>query len=210
MPVLFSGDKKILYIHVPKTGGVSVENFLRQYGTIVGVRDDIKIPKGFPCSVQHFHGTLLESIFSTDESQLAHDFNSVIMTVRNPLSRVISEYKYQKMRNKRLGGGVFPGFHQWWKESLDKTLKDPYHADNHFRPQNEFEAFNPTIFKLEEGLTSVEAHIEKILERSGSLPIQYQNESLVEVSSPSVETIASIQKFYSTDYDKYGYSKIYL
>ena len=47
--------------------------------------------------------------------------------------------------------------------------------NNHFRPQNEFEVFNPKIFKLENGFEGLFKYVENELEskKLGNIQIEY-------------------------------------
>ena len=101
MPILTTGTKRILYIHVPKTGGTSVEDLLRSYGgdlTLYSPRN-----AGLPCVAQHFHGEVLRELLGLGNSvgnrADEHGFDFIFMTVRHPISRLLSEYRHQRGSN---------------------------------------------------------------------------------------------------------------
>ena len=82
-----------------------------------------------PCPPQHFPGPLLERLFRGD------DFDYAFIIVRNPVYRMFSEYRYRRKLE-----GVTDGFSEWLDSALEGFKKDPYHLQNHMRPQVEFRA----------------------------------------------------------------------
>ena len=86
---------------------------------------------GFPCSPQHFHGTLLEQLFGAEE------FDWAFMVVRHPVGRMVSQYRYEVHRRRQPLPA--PPFFRWLRETILARRDNPYVRDNHLRPQHEFE-----------------------------------------------------------------------
>ena len=76
-------DINTLYIHVPKTGGVSIDFFLAKYSSIDYYAGDNTI-----CSYEHYTPNMLKSIIS--------DYDNLIKfaTFRNPYDRIVSLYHW--------------------------------------------------------------------------------------------------------------------
>lgn len=195
MPVIRISDKQVLFIHVPKTGGSSIEARLTELGPVqLGAQN---ARNGFPCSPQHFHNTLLEQLFG------AEDFDWAFMIVRHPVSRMVSQYRFE-IHKRRLPRPA-PPFTRWLSETLLARRDNPYLRDNHMRPQHEFEAFGAEVFRFEDGLDAplvafgraVGVAVEGVLhwrKRSAAMPV-----------APSDADVALIRRAYAEDFERYGY-----
>ena len=144
MPVFAKKDKSILFIHVPKAGGSSIEKLATQLGwsEIFSIRgkslNDIHYCKA---SLQHLHAAVLQEIFHFSE------FDSIFTIVRHPFARMKSEYYWQvtqKLTNHRVS--------EWIELAFSRFQEDPFVYDNHIRPQVEFVPpyDYANVFKVEE------------------------------------------------------------
>lgn len=147
-------NTSILYIHIPKAGGGSIEEFLEEnkYKRTIWTAKPWKFSK---CSAQHMHAELLNTFLHLDR------IDYIFATVRNPVHRMISEYKWRIRRD--IAGN---GFHQWYDEARRKYQADNYYADNHMRPMHEFITSGCTAFKLEDGFSSIPGTIEEALSKT--------------------------------------------
>lgn len=164
MPLLSYQGRQIFYAHCPKAGGTSVEEFLLQYGVLAyydrnwfGRRQKNLMDEGhFPCSPQH--------LIWADFLKLHGSIPDVVFTVvRNPMSRLVSEYKFQRRYRPALKWVYRCGFSVWLRAMLRLQKKHKYLADNHFRPQTEFAPEWSVVFRLEDGMGSVEAFLTGVL-----------------------------------------------
>lgn len=196
MPLVRTPSGNLLFIHIPKTGGTSVERHLAgSFDVELIGRDAAR--KG-PCKLQHYHGALLEEALK--DVPVAMSF----MIVRHPVDRIVSEFKFQTRKPTRFWRGL--SFSRWLRRNLARTARDPFNRDNHFRPQVEFEAFGPAIFRFEEGLQPC---FQWLQEKIGLPPpaadihVWKSRDRKVDVSGDDLE---AIRAFYKADFDRYGYA----
>ena len=157
MPVYRINNKNVLFIHVPKTGGTTVESFLEMHGKTSLHNQGVKLLKPLSNSVltrslplQHFHAELLEAMFAPDF------FDYTFMIVRDPLERLKSEYRHSRALG-RLDTRL--NFEYWVRLMLGLTTCAPNLRNNHFRPQSQFKCFNAEVFKLEDGMEYILASV---------------------------------------------------
>lgn len=206
MPVFTKDNKNFLFIHVPKTGGTSIETVFYQSGWNISYVDfggQGSLNHLRRCSPQHMHKEMLQSIFNLDK------FDEIFMLVRNPYKRLCSEYCWANRANLDSAMAIDP----WVKEAIKAYTKDNYILDNHLRPQNEFQVPNTVVYKLEQGFESVlkdienRHHIKLKIEDKREL----SSERISGVSPDKVEMDQSTKKLiydhYFTDFQSYGYAE---
>jgi hypothetical protein len=199
VPILDAANKRILYIHVPKTGGSSVERMLSTLGRLTFTQPTAS--SRFPCTPQHWHGEVLKNLFGDGA-----EFSSVFMTVRHPFTRLESEYRYRVGHYSRLSF-LIPSFGRWVRNAFKSYEKNPYVYGNHIRPQVAFDVFNPTVFKLEDGLQAVPQHLVKLLGLSTVPEIQHLNETSKQRRFGWSDRLEKqVRQFYQQDFDRFGYS----
>lgn len=64
MPVFVKNNLKVLYVHIPKTGGTYIEDLFRQNGFDVKFWESNLLGGALRCSPQHYHHELLNNIFT--------------------------------------------------------------------------------------------------------------------------------------------------
>ncbi len=134
-------NKNILFLHVPKCGGGSVEKFFRDNGFIEELRCIDHRLRSYRCSPQHWHAELLAPLINVDS------FDYIFSVVRNPIHRLVSEYKW-KVAHPWASAGI----DDWYIRCRDAYKENQYIFDNHFRPQVEFLLPSAKVFLLENGL----------------------------------------------------------
>ncbi len=162
MPLFTRQDRSVLYIHVPKTGGTSVEHFLTANGFAAEYLDAGgagSLNSYRRCPPQHMHAQQLMAILRPWRC------GYVFATVREPLARIVSEYR---MRARTQDG--FPRLPAWVDQSLKRYAEDPYIFENHLRPQVEFIIPGCDVFRQEDGIGAglverIEARLDTVLER---------------------------------------------
>ena len=113
MPLLHSKAATVYYAHVPKAGGTSIEDYLiAQFGPLSlydpywTARSQPGWPQKFACSDQHL-------VWADACALMESPPDLVFGMVRDPLGRVISEYRFQSRHNRKMGWLTRRGFSVW-------------------------------------------------------------------------------------------------
>jgi len=212
MPLYRFDRKVVLFIHIPKTGGTSVEGILRRHASEALFFPGV--PEGMRCTPHHLHAAPLENLIPPGFVDYA------FCVVRNPVDRLVSEFYYRhRPRNiLRVRSGLWQkrvatenaeqqqlsrAFGKWLSKNMKRYRKDSYLLDNHFRPQSEFACYqNAEVFRLEDGLSVV---IEKIEEITGVRlgELDRHNASVRRTFMIDPNTIEKIREFYRPDFRYY-------
>lgn len=210
MPIFKRENKVVLFIHIPKAAGSSIEKIAVNSGwtesfSIRGKSlNDISY---FKASPQHLHAEVLNALF------YLNDFCSVFTVVRNPFDRFKSEYYWQLSQ-----GITSDTVEEWIKNTFKGYSENPYIYDNHIRPQIEFiqNIENIEIFKLEEyGIKKAQMIFEnktssiKLKSRIKRIFLRPYHEKR-SIKDPVIETkfrqnYEKIVEFYYSDYERFVY-----
>lgn len=203
MPIFDINGQRVLYVHVPKTGGSSIEEALAAHGRMSFKKSSV--PDGFPCTPQHFHAQQLIDLFPSWREA----FDLVFVTVRDPKSRLESEYRF-RMQGLRQAfpGKPMPPFSVWSMHFLQEARKNPFVLDNHLRPQSEFILPGARVFKYEDGLASCLMEVAGLLGVRGEISLPHLNQSIGPGAGQvtwSIELEAAFLDFYARDYETLSY-----
>ena len=202
MPLYVKDGKSVLHMHVPKTAGTALRAFFQRNG----FREEL-FDGGGPqslnhlrrCAPQHLDATQIMALFRPARI----DF--VFMTVREPLSRVVSEYRMQARERSNIA--ALP---EWFMQMSRDFVENNYVAENHFRPQSDFWLPNCHIFRIEEGLGD---NLISLLEQRTRLALPHREirshnaDSGTPVDPKDVERIKPlVEDFYRQDYLRFGYA----
>jgi len=197
--------RKLLFIHVPKAGGTSIERRLQRDGWSMSFRATGRTEEHFPLrrvSPQHYHGELLSETLRLDA------FDVIFMVVRDPLARFRSEYAH---RNRDPGQGKAEVVAAWTEAVLGRYQRDPYVLDNHLRPQHEFVVPNVQIYRLEDGIKTMMTDLNERFDVGVPTDIGRRLNSNVEgrLGSREVEITPELEErlmtMYAADYQIFGY-----
>ena len=163
MPLLRLSEKLIYFSHIPKTGGTSIEAYMKTKGSI-GFCSPDKLSGAFKTTPQHFQSEIASTLLPPQmlDAQFA--------VIRDPMTRLQSEYRWRGSKrgvviqrnppphvqllrklHKGLGRRALD-FDTWVRLTLDGFAKDPWIYDNHIRPQSEFVTKDHVLFAFEHGL----------------------------------------------------------
>jgi len=207
MPLYILDNTQIFFAHVPKTGGSSVQEYMaRRFGTeSISIFGKTKrqmeragVGTGMIICPTHLTATDLEDFIP---KIVKHKF----AVVRDPVKRMISEYKFQT------GHSVTTNFSfsTWLRIMFYATKKDVRACDNHIRPQVDLIPEGSEIFRLEDGFDQM---IEWLDEKTGTtrddLTVgHFLKKSAKKDFALSKQDIELIIDFYKDDYERLGYEK---
>jgi hypothetical protein len=203
MPIYRIRDRNVLFIHVPKTGGTSIEAFLEGLGPSALHNQGHKLLRPYrealfapSLAMQHFHADLLEAMFPSGF------FDYAFMVVRNPVDRFASEYRHSVALN-RLDSRL--PVNLWSHLVLTVAGLAPSLSNNHYRPQAEFQCFGAEVFRFESGIPAI---LDQLAERLGVPPPHLTPH---EKRSPDVDVrlspqiVARLARVYARDFQIFGY-----
>jgi len=209
MPTFVKDDRALLFVHVPKTGGTTVESMLKDAGWSMGFWSRLQDePKGQTrlrtCSPQHYHAALLRQVV-----RIAR-FDHIAVIVRHPEARFRSEFAWAH-RNKPEVAGDEKTVEEWARRVTTNYAKDHFLRDNHIRPQAEFVLPGSAVFKFEDGLADVIAKMNANwdLGLAATVPHEKNSGTKGAISSRDVvlndATRALVREFYAADFEAFGY-----
>ncbi|WP_460465946.1 sulfotransferase family 2 domain-containing protein [Arthrobacter pigmenti] len=207
MPILRKDGRNILFIHVPKTGGTTIEKVFQNSG-YRALYLDSKVGRGSVnslrrCSPQHLHAELLRQTFRIQ------NFDFLFLISRDPIARFKSEYIW---RNRKKAFSVDErSVENWGMKSFQDYTADPYIFDNHLRPQIDFHIPGTFIYKLEDGLENI---VNELNDRfdcglETEIPKIYDSKARTGYSSKDVALSTrmeqGIRETYREDFRLFGY-----
>lgn len=221
--------EKLIFIHIPKTGGISIEEYLQSYYGYVrnalllnhsyGTYND-RTNSGFTI-YPHMHYPLVNLIKELNNNNIEVDNTwNIFSIVRNPYNKFISALFYAPRNDFKYNYITLPENQRWYylNQSLDNYLNSDinrnYHS-NHILPQYKF--FEDTdldykIFKFEDGLEN--ALINLGFKVEGKIKHFLKTSNHVGYELPSYENmytkyfIEYINSTYSKDFEKFGYKML--
>ena len=207
MPVFLKEDHKVLYVHVPKTGGTTIEQAFKDAGWTVLLRETSnshpRLHKLRTTSPQHYQATLLAETLHLDK------FTFTFMTTREPLSRFRSEYV---MRNHESLTLTEAAVDDWAARTFQRYAANPYVYDNHIRPQSEFVVESALVYQLEAGMETLLAELNTRIPGAGltaRVERKLTSEKRAGARSEDVPLSASLEsrlrEFYADDFQQFGY-----
>lgn len=197
MPFIQHNGKRVLFIHIPKAGGTSVETWMKSVAPLRLF--SIGIPRASRCTPQHYRAQDIRALLGEDF------FNLSVTVVRNPYDRVASEYRMQAQIARQGFWKSAPDFSTWLEENLSRQTREPFHLDNHLRPQWEFIGNEVEVFRLEDGLAAPLARLAEVL---GLAPPETPPHELRGEPQDIAWDVADrirVQTHYAKDFERFGY-----
>ncbi len=193
---------KFTFIHIPKTGGTSIENSLYINGINVGrfankkkvlfQRDKYKCDSLWHIPYKKF-------------------VNNSFCIIRNPYERIISEYKYRKISNT--GNCNCEKFLLFTKNKLKTFEKKPSVNDCHYIEQNTFSEKADVVIFFENLKKRVGKFLNKFnvtikLTKDNSQEKFCKKDQYLNVSCIDNELGRVINRIYFKDFKKFGYKML--
>ena len=195
MPLFRFPNTILHFVHIPKSGGSTIESGLRQMGGKAALLSASKL--GFTtCTVQHMHAEVHSKLIPPG----FYDYGFAV--VRNPLDRLVSEYRMRVTEKEDPAP-----FDEWARKVLRRSRKDPYVFDNHIRPQHEYLTPGIEVFKFEDGIETIMKKVAEKLEVSPPEELPHKRKSEKFDVQISDETVTMVERFYRKDYRLYGYER---
>jgi hypothetical protein len=184
---------KWVFIHIPKTGGTSIQHSLSLNDQYVLNPNKFPVPQHLP---------LMETCarFNLD----LNDAYFVFSIIRNPYSKLISEY----MWNPDFKNGTFDALIAHAENIVDTRAYSVTRFGDHFRPQCEFfnHDYNVQIVRFENFESDWNKHVEPIVGLSYN-DIGVANFSTYKCSIEiSQNQRKRIHKIYKNDFKRFGYN----
>ncbi len=207
MPVYAKNQFRILLVHVPKTGGTSVESALRKFGWTEGliVHAAVKYLRHFRITPQHYHAEILNEVINWPEIDMA------VSLCRHPFDRMKSEYYWQKMVG--LIDDISP--EDWFHTVTTSYRANASFCDNHIRPQVDFLCQNRdvSVHRLEDGGVEKIIYLackmappnlfQRVGYRGSVWSLRSKKSSIIEEQFIPLRPM--IEDFYAIDMEKFGY-----
>lgn len=204
MPLFTKDSRSIVFVHIPKTAGTSVESHFRANGWSMSfwsyARDEGRV-----ASDQHLlYSELAARIPGMDEM-----YSFAI--VRHPIKRLISEWRWQRWHQKRFKDTLS----EFVRRVADSLATDKVYWDNHWRPQSDFLAPGlDRICKLED----LERDYPVVIAESGAgfdplLPHENRSKTLFQKylhwrfkNDLTDEDLKIVSEVYAEDFESLGYT----
>lgn len=157
-----------------------------------------------PSSPQHL-------IWEDAERVLPCPPDVVFALVRDPVDRMVSEYRFQreKRRGSRFGRYLarLP-FSLWLRLMLHLVRLNPYAFDNHLRPQSDFVPDGAAIFRLEDGMKPLGLWVAEQTGYPDNFPTEFPQHLSGTGVMPQISARDKglIRKAFSKDCDRFGYT----
>jgi len=216
MPIIKYNTRTLHFAHIPKCAGSSVESYIKKINGAELAFVDISFvgnPAKKPWNIsspQHIDGASFARLFPRSF------FDSFFAVVRDPLSRLKSAYKFQRIVEKKIASSQ--PLDLFIKKQLQTNYANVGWMDNHFLPQSRLLYPNTgyQIFKLErDGLGPVKKYIDnQLFGNAIDLKMPFENaakkidsfdQSDLELSLESIEILNEI---YKDDFMRFKYPKI--
>ncbi|MDK9701673.1 MAG: sulfotransferase family protein [Sulfuritalea sp.] len=201
MPFIECNGKRLLFIHIPKTGGTSIEESMKDVADVCfcsrAIPPSLKVPP------EHFTWSDYAALFP------AGHFDYAFAVIRNPYHRIESEYRMRAILSSQGLWGATAGFSVWLANSIHQAGRDKHFLANHFRPQVEFLGSGVRVFRYEDRLDEI---INRVSEESG-VRITLSGKRFLSGDAYGKEIewdaqdIQLVNEFYRADFEELGYQK---
>lgn len=216
MPLVRLRNGKLLYyVHVPKSGGTAVEDYLFARFKSIGFLDRRYSGR----SVQErWTRTPPQHVIEPIRRELLPDtlFDALFATVRHPATRLRSAFLFARDLE-----GTIPSHERFtgFLERLPRVLAtDPDSFNGHFRRMRDLVPDAATTFRLEDGLTELVNWLDdqagevtqprRVARVNDMARVFAAKQIALEPITLTPDICSLIAKIYVADYDRFGYEVI--
>jgi hypothetical protein len=221
--------EKLIFVHVPKTGGSSVEEFImNHYGykrneclLCHGFGIDLNSPEHdlFPYPTMHYKLKTILRIAEANKAQIDNTW-TIFTIVRNPYYKFLSELFFQHYTSLKYNYHMLPDtakgmyLNSCIDEYFNHPFKKNYHSYHSLEQYKFFEDVNINyqIFKFEEGLENI---VKKLgFEIKEKFPHLLDISSNAGVPKPNYSKmltpylVETINTRYEKDFEVFGYKML--
>ena len=195
--MVWSHKEKIIFVHIPKTGGTTVEHYLNLKNCIQGYCVIKNV------AFHHFNWSDYNKLLGNEIYNKYFKFS----IVRNPIDRCISEYYWTPLNFGYKKGASFDQFLTEVEDIVkNKRFFDSLYHD-HFQSQSYYILDNnkvmvDKIFRFENFL-----EITDFLSKYTTKEIKPQNASNIKKLKPTEKQIEKIYQIYKEDFENFNYKK---
>lgn len=175
---IFVKSTGILFVHIPKTGGSSITQWLLERG-----------------------GAYSDGYTHTALQHTRHDLSSVwsFCVVRNPWDRMVSTYHYAK---RITGGDQYMSFHEWLKTGINYRR----HWYSVSTPQLDWIKVRPTMIMRFENLAHDFSKVQERFNDYEPLPFVNTTEHLPYQNYYDDWSRQLVQNLFQADITEFGYT----
>lgn len=201
MPFIEHNGQRILFIHIPKTGGSSIEHWLGQQAPLRF--KTMGKPIATKSTPQHLRFSDMADLFGKDY------FDYAFTIVRNPYDRIASEYRMQAIQKSGNIWKDFIPFDRWLESMMELREEDSWARDNHLRAQWQFTSKHVEVFRYEDGLDDAVAQIASATGLTAS-PLEklVSSEQFKGEIDWDVPDYIRVQEAYRRDFKQFGYERL--
>lgn len=209
MPYFKNKNVNILFIHIPKTGGTSLEKYFENKYSILLNEDSLYTtnPSDFYNGISYQHQFYKTIKMNNTKFKIDYSNIKIISIVRNPYNRIVSDLFFKNIIKEHFTQvEVFDAIKEYLEE-LDETK-----YDNHRVPQYLF-----LLDENDEILKNVQIMKTETLNDDMKAIGYYDFNNFDQVSHVknknyysylNVESVKLINNFYDKDFDYFNYKKI--
>lgn len=212
MPFFKIDSRLVYYAHVPKCGGSSIANYLRdRFGALAFYdtrhHDGPEAARWTKSSPQHVDAAALETLIPLSF------FSAMFTFVRHPVSRVVSSYHFQAEVEQLIDPET--SFSDWLRGLAAGDAATPFAFDNHIRPMSDIVPEGATVFHMEHGMDQMIPWLDGLAGRADgpraiprdNIRGQYAKDGAGggRAVTPSPEDLALIEQIYAQDFERFGY-----
>ena len=199
MPLIDYRGTRVLFVHVPKTGGSSVETWMRGLAPLQFASSGV--PDGCKVTPTHYTWNDLSAHLPPETVDYA------FMLVRNPFARIASEYRMRWLVS-RDNHFSLPAFAPWLERAMAAYRREATHLDNHIRPQWHFASRRVRIFRLEDGLSAALRTVAReagLPPPDGPPPRERRTAAFGGTLDWDLGEMERVRELYGIDFERFGY-----